>query len=218
MAQPSSRNRVLSPLERFSEIVFGLIMVLTFTCAMSVANVGREDVRLMLIGAIGCNFAWGIIDAAFYLVACVVEHGRRRAVLLGLQNAKDPAEAQKMIASALPEPVAAALQPQDLDRIRQYVQKLPTPPVRPRLTAENWRNAAGVFLLVFAATFPVVLPFLIFDRVPLALRTSNAVAVVMLFGAGWQLARYAGLPPARTGGAMVVLGMVLVGVAIALGG
>ena len=51
--RPSS-NRVLDPLERFSEIVFGLIMVLSFTCAISVAEAGREDVRAMFIGAIGC--------------------------------------------------------------------------------------------------------------------------------------------------------------------
>ena len=45
-----SNHRVLDPLERFSEIVFGLIMVLTFTCALGVAEAGREDVREMWVG------------------------------------------------------------------------------------------------------------------------------------------------------------------------
>ena len=75
------RDRVLNPLERFSEIVFGLIMVLTFTCALGVAEAGREDVRAMLVGAIGCNLAWGIIDAAFYLIACLTEAGRNATLL-----------------------------------------------------------------------------------------------------------------------------------------
>ena len=57
-------KRVLEPIERVSEVLFGLIMVLTFTGSLSVAEAGREDVRTMLIGALGCNLAWGIIDAA----------------------------------------------------------------------------------------------------------------------------------------------------------
>jgi len=54
-------KRVLEPNERISEVLFGLIMVLTFTGALSVAEAGREDIRVMLIGALGCNLAWGII-------------------------------------------------------------------------------------------------------------------------------------------------------------
>ena len=61
MTPATNRTSVLNPLERFSEIVFGLIMVLSFTGALSVAEVG-EDIRIMLLGAIGCK--WGIIDAA----------------------------------------------------------------------------------------------------------------------------------------------------------
>jgi hypothetical protein len=57
MSPRITSTRVLDPLERFSEIVFGLIMVLSFTCALSVAEAGREGVRAMFIGAIGCNLA-----------------------------------------------------------------------------------------------------------------------------------------------------------------
>jgi hypothetical protein len=57
MTSATNRTRILNPLERFSEIVFGLIMVLSFTGALSVAEVGREDIRIMLLGAIGCNLA-----------------------------------------------------------------------------------------------------------------------------------------------------------------
>src|SRR6478609_9260024 len=94
-------NRVLDPLERFSEIVFGLVMVLSFTCAISVAEIGREDVRAMLIGAIGCNLAWGIIDAAFYLIACLTEAGRSATLLRGVQQSTDPTQARATISGAL---------------------------------------------------------------------------------------------------------------------
>src|SRR3954464_12933693 len=99
-------GRVLNPLERFSEIVFGLIMVLTFTCAISVAEIGREDVHAMLIGAIGCNLAWGIIDAAFYLIACLPQAGRNATLLRTVQQSTDSTQSRLTIADALPAKVA----------------------------------------------------------------------------------------------------------------
>jgi hypothetical protein len=211
MTSSTKRTRILDPLERFSEIVFGLIMVLSFTGALSVAEVGRGDIRIMLVGAIGCNLAWGIIDAAFYLIACVAEHGRNTSILRNVQQAVDPMHAQRIIAEALPEPVAAALQPADFERVREHLKTLPTPG-RPRLSAENWRGAVGVFLLVFLSTFPVVVPFIFMQDAALALRVSNGVAIAMLFGAGYMLAGYA------TGLVMVGIGAVLVAITIALGG
>jgi hypothetical protein len=215
--RPSS-DRVLDPLERFSEIVFGLIMVLSFTCAISVAEIGREDVRAMLIGAIGCNLAWGIIDAAFYLIACLTGHGRQGLLLRSVQQSTGIERARQAIAEALPPKIAEALQPADLDRIHTHLKQLPPPADRPRLTAENWRGAIGVFLLVFFATLPVVLPFIFIHQAHLALRLSNGVAIAMLFGAGHMLARYAGLRRITTGLSMVAIGAVLVSLTIALGG
>ena len=58
----------LEPIDRVSEVLFGLIMVLTFTGSLRVADAGRVDVRVMLIGAIGCNLVWGIIDGVLYLM------------------------------------------------------------------------------------------------------------------------------------------------------
>ena len=52
----------------------------------------------------------------------------------------------------------------------------------------------------------------------LALRVSNGIAIVMLFFAGYTLARYAGRRAWLTGMAMVLIGTVLVGITIALGG
>ena len=71
-----SSKRVLEPIDRVSEGLFGLIMVLTFTGSLSVAEAGRSEVRTMLIGALGCNLAWGIIDGVLYLMGCMAEKGR----------------------------------------------------------------------------------------------------------------------------------------------
>ena len=213
----NDRTRVLNPLERFSEIVFGLIMVLSFTCAISVAEAGREDVRAMFIGAIGCNLAWGIIDAAFYLIACLTEHGHNVTLLRRAQQSTTAEQARQVIAEALPEKVAEILQPADFERIHAHLKQLPAPE-RPHLTSENWRGAVGVFLLVFLSTLPVVVPFIFIHDAHLAVRISNVIAIVMLFGAGHMLARYAGLHRIVTGLAMVGIGAVLVALTIALGG
>ena len=74
-------RRVLDPLERTSEILFGIIMVLTFTGSIRVADAGREDLRTVLAGAIGCNLAWGLVDAAMYLMATFIARARFVAAL-----------------------------------------------------------------------------------------------------------------------------------------
>ena len=61
-------------------------------------------------------------------------------------------------------------------------------------------------------------PFFVVRGVGLARRASNAVAIVMLFVAGWSLGRHTGRPGWRTGVGMVLVGVVLVGIVTALGG
>jgi hypothetical protein len=68
-------RRVLEPVERLSEVVFGRIMVLTFAGSLSLAAAGHAAVRTMLIDALGCNLAWGIIDAIMYLMSRLSERG-----------------------------------------------------------------------------------------------------------------------------------------------
>jgi hypothetical protein len=218
MTPATRRTRILDPLERFSEIVFGLVMVLSFTCAISVAEIGREDVHAMLIGALGCNLAWGIIDAAFYLISCLTERGRNATILRDVRRAATPAQARQMIADILPPSVADALPPAEFDRIREHLAQLPEPAEWPGLTMENWRGAVGVFFLVFLSTLPVIVPFVFMQDARLSLRVSNGIAIAMLFGAGYMLAGYAGMRRVATGLAMVVIGAGLVALTIALGG
>jgi uncharacterized membrane protein YjgN (DUF898 family) len=213
-----SPKRVLEPIERISEVLFGLIMVLTFTGSLSVTEAGREHVRTMLIGALGCNLAWGIIDGIMYLMACLSWRAQRLRTLVAVRKAANSEEAHRVIASALPPVVAPALQPAELERIRLHLNQLPESGARPRLRKEDWWGALCVFLLVFLSTFPVVLPFVFMREAVPALRVSNAVAIVMLFLTGYAFGRCAGYHPWVMGISMVVLGAGLVAITIALGG
>jgi len=74
-----------------------------------------------------------------------------------------------------------------------------------------------VFALVFRSTFPVVIPFILMSNPARAVRVSNLVAIVMLFGCGMQLGHYARWRPMRTGTAVAAVGVVLVALTVALG-
>jgi VIT1/CCC1 family predicted Fe2+/Mn2+ transporter len=213
-----SSRHVLEPYDRISEVLFGLIMVLTFTGSLSVAEAGREDVRAMLIGALGCNAAWGIIDGVLHLMGSLAEKGQSLRTYRAVRAARDPREAQRLIAEALPKVVAEVLEPSEVASIHARLGKLPEPPERVRLDRHDWLAALGVFLLVFAATFPVAIPFIFMQSAGPALRASNAVAVTMMFVLGYAFGRVAGRNPGLTGVSFVLLGAALVSMTIALGG
>jgi hypothetical protein len=76
-------------MERISETLFGLIMALTFICSLGVATTGNIKVHTMLIGALGCNLAWGIVDGGLYLLARINDRGGRILTLRALRQAPD---------------------------------------------------------------------------------------------------------------------------------
>jgi VIT1/CCC1 family predicted Fe2+/Mn2+ transporter len=214
----TSSGRALDPVDRVAEVLFGLIMVLTFTGSLSVAEAGRDDVRAMLVGALGCNLAWGIIDAILYLMGCLAERSRQLMTVRAVRTAASPERARALLADALPPAVASVIEPAEFDAMRARLTQRPEPPARARMTREDWRGAAGVFLLVFLSTFPVVIPFIVMRSAMPAMRVSNAIAVAMLFMTGYTYGRLIEHRPIRTGISMIVLGAALVGITMALGG
>ena len=210
-------NWVLDPMSRLSEILFGLIMVLTFTCSLSVADVGREDVRLMLVGALGCNLAWGLIDGWFYLMNSLAEKSQNLKTHFAVRKAA-PETARQLIAGALPPVLASILTPAEFDSMHQRLLQLPAPPPRSRLDKNDWRAALGTFLLVLLSTFPVAIPFIVFQQTNIAMRVSNAIAVILLFAVGYAYGRITARHPWRVGIGMVVIGSLVVAGTMALGG
>jgi hypothetical protein len=211
-------TRALDPADRVAEVLFGLIMVLTFTGSLSVAEAGRDDVRAMLIGALGCNLAWGIIDAILYLMGCLGERSRQLITFRAVRAAGSPERARAILADLLPSAIAQVIEPAEFEALRARLAQLPEPAAHGRMTKADWIGAAAVFLLVFVSTFPVVIPFIVMRDARLALRVSNAIAVAMLFMTGYTYGRLTGYRPVWMGVSMVVLGAVLVGLTMALGG
>jgi hypothetical protein len=210
-------HSVLDPIDRISEVLFGLIMVLTSTSTLSVVSAGRPEIRTMILGALGCNLAWGIIDAGLYVLGRIDERARNLLTFRAVRQAASPGEGRRAVAAALPEPLSG-LTDEHLESMRQELLRIPEPRQQPGLTREDALGALGVCLLVFLSTFPPVIPFLILGDVQTALRTSNAVAIVLLFICGYAYGRGTGLRPWAMGLVMVAIGIALVAIAVALGG
>jgi hypothetical protein len=189
-----SSDRILEPVDRISEVLFGLIMALTFTLTLGVVTADSIQVRTMLLAALGCNLAWGIIDAAVFLMARFNQRGRNALKLRAIREAADIRVAHRAIADALPPLLASVLPPAQLELMRQRLVQLPEPE-RPRLTKRDGLGAAGICLLSFVSTFPIVIPFILIGDARLALRFSNAVAIAMLFVCGYAFGRCAGFRP-----------------------
>jgi hypothetical protein len=212
------QKRIIDPIDRILEVLFGLIMVLTFTGSLSAAEAGREDIRIMLIGALGCNIAWGLIDGLFYLMGRLAERGQAMQTLRALREARDPETGQRLVSDSLPSLIAANMTPDDLEALRVRLIATTDPDSLPRLTNDDYFGAAGVCLLVIITTFPVAIPFLVMSDAAPALRVSNAIAVTLMFISGYSLGKLSDLGRWKTGLGMVVLGIALVLITIALGG
>ena len=197
--------------------MFGLIMALSFTLTFAVATADNMAVRTMLLAALGCNLAWGIIDGGVYLLARLNQQGRAVLRWRAARDAPDAGTAQRVIADAMPSLLASVVKPAQLETMRQKL-RITARACTPAADQERLARRAGNFLLSFLSTFPIVIPFLFIGDARLALRVSNVVAITMLFLCGFMFGRYAGFRPMAMGAAMVALGGALVGVAIALGG
>ena len=216
--EPFTENRLMSPIERVSEILFGLIMALSFTCALSVTETDRIGVKEMLFGAIGCNIAWGVIDAIMYLMIEISQRGRNVAILNYVKNTHDEEKAREFIVETLSPEIAAIMGKQSLENIRRDIIQTESKVTRSGISGRDLKMALGIFLLVFLSTFPVALPFALIHDVRLALRISNAIAIILLFIGGWVLARYSSYNKFRTGLYLALLGIGMVFLTISLGG
>ena len=209
---------VLSPFERASEVLFGLIMALTITGALSVAHATAHETRALFVSTLACNIAWGLVDAVMYVLNTVFERGRRSLLARALREHADPAAAGGLLTEVLPEPFVGTLGATELEGLRQKIIGHPDLPARPGVHRDDLLGALGVFLLVVASTFPVALPFLLVHDATLAMVISRALSLALLFLSGFAVGRYAGLRPVPVGLAMLGIGVVLVGAVSALGG
>ena len=215
-------QRYLDPGEALGEVLFGLIMVLSFTVgARLLSGEERFDTTELVVGAVGCNIAWGVIDAVLFVLGSLFYRSQRARFYRALRNSRNEAEALALIQDEFGlEDEPLAIPPENRARLYEAIRTLSVQaaPARARLLRRDFSAALVVFLLVSATAVPGVIPFLLLDDSDLALRVSNTVLVLLLFLGGYRWGYYTDARPWRVGLAVMVLGLSMVLVAVALGG
>jgi VIT1/CCC1 family predicted Fe2+/Mn2+ transporter len=211
---PPTRG-ILSPIDRLTELLCGLLLILTFTGTMRVAVTGQADLRTNLWAAVGSSLAWGLVDAVMYVFGQLESRNHNYQLLRRLRA--DPTTALQQLGASVPSAVAQLLPSADWDKLAENLNKLPVPP-RARITRNDLLGAASIFVLANAALLPIAAPFVFIANICVAKYVSDALALLWLFVCGFLLARYTGEQPLRVAVSFVGLGVALVAATIALGG
>ena len=214
-------SRYLEPQDAAAEILFGLIMALTFTLgATLVTEAGADRFREIVLGTVTCNIAWGLIDGALYVLSDMFELGRKGVRIRQVKAARNRAEAMQRIRDEFHDEFASITSHEERQRlyaeIERLVLRMDAPAPRP--TRESLAGAAIVFLLVSASSLPVLLPAVLIADAATAVQIANGLLIVGLFATGYAMARAVEGRAIRVGLAMAAIGLVLVLIAKALGG
>lgn len=210
-------DAALSPFERASEIIFGILMAISVTAATEILEVGEAGVGELAVAALTCNLAWGLIDGVMFLLDLQFERFRNHRIVLELRATAGEEAFRERVRAELPPVVGSALTADAYAGLRRFVdaydQKRPAFWQLQELAA-----AGGIVVLVFVSTFPLVIPFLLMSDALIALRISHGVAVVMLFVLGWRVGKWAGASPGWSGSILALVGVALAVACVALGG
>ena len=126
---------------------------------------GDAQIREMFIAALGCNLAWGLVDAVMYLVRTVTDRGRSLTLIRSVRDAPD-AETGRAAHRARAVESRGGPRLDGRDRGDARADRRADRPCRRdrRCNRHDLLAALAIFLIVVAATFPVVLPFALIER------------------------------------------------------
>ena len=222
MTAISAIHRYVDPGETLAEVLFGLIMALTIISGAEIFSAPSElDAHQLVLAVVGCNLAWGVIDAVLYVLGSMFYRSQRARFFRGLRIARSEAEALAAIQEEFGlEDEPLAIPPEDRTRLYRSILALSVhaAPARVKLRRRDFVSAILVFVLVSATALPGVIPFLLLGDTYLALRVSNAVLILLLLVVGYWWAHYTDARPWRAALAILLLGVSMVSVAVTLGG
>ena len=213
--------RHLSAGERLGELLFGLIMTLTFTLTAGfVVGDSRDAARELLIATIGCNIAWGIIDGGLLILGRAFDRGRSARIRRLIRGMPEEQHAIAAVAAEMDEYVENITTPATRQQLYRHIveQLRSSPELRTGVRGEDWLAALGVFWLVVFASFPAALPFYFIDEPWLAMRVSNTILIGLFFLIGYKWAGYTTVNPWRAATVLPLVCIVIVLAGISLAG
>ena len=216
MTYKSIIHNYLDPSDSLAEVLFGLIIIIGADLITT-----ELDTHQLIVAAVGCNVAWGVIDAVLFLLNMLFYRSQRARFYRRLRNAANDAEALSALREEFGlEDEPLAIQPDDRARLYQSMLVLTShaKPAPVELKGRDFVAAFAVFVLVSTTAIPGVVPFLVFNDTNLALRISNAVLISLLFLVGYWWAHYTDARPLKVAMIVLLMGVAMVLVAVALGG
>jgi len=212
-------QRHLDPADRLGEVLFGLIMALGFTAAVRLER-EEPDNRALFIGILGCNLAWAIVDGVMYALCAYFERGRRARLVRDVLAAPTEEAARQHIAAELDDRLEALMTAEQREQVYRWaLENLHGQKHEPaRLHRKDVFGGLAITASIVLATLPVVAPFVVVENPNVAVRISNFIALTEVFLVGLWWGRVVGENPLRIASGLTLVGVVLVLIAIALGG
>lgn len=204
---------------RIGEALFGLIMALGITGAVRISTQEATN-RELLFAVLGCNVAWGVVDAVMYVMLQVFERARKARVIAHVQNAATDEAAIDYIRLELADRIEPLTSPEEREQLYRWVldiarrSRLETP----LICRDEILGGIAVGLLVLLITLPIVVPFLVFSDPYVAVRASNLIALALLVALGWRWGIKVGANPLQISAAVTGIGLLMVLITIMLGG
>ncbi len=196
-------------------MVLGFTLIAGFTAASE-----KQGVRTLLLAVLGCNTAWGIIDGALFAWGNLTDRRLQLRFLTSLRSAPNEGEVFSVIGGRLNpllEPgVGAEERARFCKAILPVIMRVQLPDAG--LTKDDVNGMIAIFMIDVAAVIPAVIPFLFFTEPRIALRVSNGTLIALLFVTGLLWGRRTGFNGYLAGCCAMLLGLALIGAAIALGG
>lgn len=215
---PGLLSRMLDPIDRLSETIYSILILLTFTLAFRIIKVGADPwrelpstyINELLLGAIGATVAWGVIDGIMYALMSMFARGERHRLLVQLQGAGGDDEAVHVLAEEFDhmlEPITSETQRRLLYAdVLDHLRFSRPQPVG--FNRDDFAGALGSVLVAVLAVLPSLVPLVLLRHEPaLAIRMSNIVSVVVLFVAGYQWGKYTGANPWKVGTLLAAVGV-----------
>ena len=219
----------LDPIDALFTIFYGILFALVFTLSYGVliyrgvisssfAGGYGQELFFTILGAVT---AWGIIEGVVYVVSEVLARRERYRLLQYVQTSDNEEEATTAISDELDfilDPITTKEQRHALYRdIRVYLGQAQPQPIG--VKREDVIGALATLVLYVVAVLPSLLPLLMLpDSTATAIRISNVVSFIVVFGTGYVWGIHTDTNPWKTGLLLSSVCFAMVLVAVLLGG
>jgi len=203
-----------------SEPMFGVIMVVCFTSLLrAYPGVAEQILGTILLSALFCCIAWGLVDGIFYAWEAHYELDKKKKIQ-AIARSEGGEKARDLVEDNLGDTLVDLLDEGDKEQIYQIVQKkAPGIDLGKVSLRDDVMTILIAFGLVVGSSIIVMIPFLIIGDVMKALVVSNTTGIVLLFFMGyWREEEPAVGRKLITGAVTAFVALIITLVTIALGG